>query len=425
MDGPPHVTAYEHDRVPVRAEGGLAFTPAEADHLSHLNETRPGFCERGFHQLKLANYCGVIAIGRRSLEVLPKIARTGGADVHRGTLVRLLRQVDTFDMFRHAAADHAVLQVPLLEVFIAAFVAEVARLARSGLMRRYREEEADLRVLRGAVVARRQYGPLANRIDLLACRYDEFVEDNLWNRLLRYGLALSRRWISSFDLQLRWREVFSAFEGVQAVTPTDGQLSRLIFDRQAARYRGAVEWVRWIHASLAPELRAGDKRAPGLLFDMNALSQHAIGRWLQRSRTDGRITVAEQDTGRSLATLADGVKSAFPVRPDLVMRRNGRVEVIADVKWKLLKVGRGGYLTPDESDVYQMHAYAAAYQCQRLALIYPWHSGLVGSQHTAYRLPLLGGVRAQLSIVCVRATDDGFRVESGNVDDALTAGALA
>ena len=46
-------------------------------------------------------------------------------------------------------------------------------------------------------------------------------------------------------------------------------------------------------------------------------------------------------------------------------------------------------LMPVEADMYQMHAYASAFQCRELALIYPWRSELARSTGARFRLPML------------------------------------
>lgn len=83
--------------------------------------------------------------------------------------------------------------------------------------------------------------------------------------------------------------------------------------------------------------------------------------------------------------------------PDLVLRRGREIVAIGDTKWKRLKVGTSGTLV----DMYQMHAYAAAYHCANQVLIYPWHSGLAGSVETRFDLPAIGELRPSVSIVCV------------------------
>jgi len=325
-----------------------------------------------------------------------------------------LQQSDRFPLFRHLPAGQSLRRAPLLEVFITAFFDAVAEIIRGGLLRQYRECEEDLSVVRGRIVTARQFAMLSNRADILACRFDDLTADNSWNRLLKAGLRAVRPWIVSFELNRRWTELISVFEEVPDARIETRDFDRLIFDRHAMRYRAAIEWVRWILANLSPAIRVGEKKAPGLLFDMNALFQSAIGAVLNRKIDQSfHINVRSQEANRFLTTVVESGSSAFRLKPDLVFRRFHELRAIADTKWKRLKISESGHLLPDESDIYQMHAYATAYRCDQLALIYPWHAGLAQSKETTFELPRIDGSRSVVRVVCIDVSTDAFTAVRG------------
>jgi 5-methylcytosine-specific restriction enzyme subunit McrC len=298
----------------------------------------------------------------------------------------------------------------LLEVFISAFFDAVTEIVRGGLMRQYREREEDLQVVRGRILASRHFATHANRPDRIACRFDDLTADNFWNRLIKAGLRAVRPWLTSVELNRRWTELMAVFEEVTDIAVGSKTPSRLVFDRHAVRYRTAIEWVRWILALLSPSLRAGEDAAPGLLFDMNQLFQSAVAAVLQRRGSVEPDTIVEaQDTSQQLAQVegTDG-RRAFRLKPDLVVRRHGRILAIGDTKWKRLKVSRSGYLMPSEADMYQMLAYAAAYRCEHLALIYPTHAGLLGAKETTFKLPASGKQRPVVSVICLDVHSDSL-----------------
>lgn len=398
-----YLTAFEHQRIVVNDVPAVdTLTPFEADQLSLVGELRPRFCERGYGDLKLAQYCGVVSIGGRVLEVLPKTEKENSADDSRGMLIRLLREASHVPVFKHLPASQRLQQAPLLEVFISAFLDDVAQIVRGGLLRQYREEEGDLLVVRGAIHFARQFAVNANRPDRLACRFDELTADNVWNQSVRAGIWAVKPWIANVSLYRQWSELAAVFDEVYPTTVTWQSLDRLVFNRQAERYRAAIEWVRWIVRLLSPGLRAGANHAPGLLFDMNVLFQEAIAGALRRRAVFEHVEVETKADDHFLARVSGAIHGrAFRLKPDLVLRRGPEVIAIGDTKWKRLEVGASGTLVPDEDDVYQMLAYAAAYHCQDLVLIYPWHSGLAGSSETRFELPPIGDLRPAVSIVCV------------------------
>jgi 5-methylcytosine-specific restriction enzyme subunit McrC len=398
-----YLTAFEHQRIAVNDVPAVdTLTPLEADQLSLVGELRPRFCERGYGDLKLAQYCGVVSMGGRMLEVLPKTEQESSPDDCRGMLIRLLRDASHVPVFKHLPASQRLQRDPLLEVFIAAFLGDVAQVVRGGLLRQYREQEEDLLVVRGAIHFARQFTANANRRDRLACRFDELTADNVWNQSVRAGIWAVKPWIANAPLYRQWSELAAVFDEVHTTSVTWQSLDRLVFSRQAERYRAAIEWVQWIVRLLSPGLRAGANPAPGLLFDMNVLFQEAVAGALRRRAELEDVEVETLAGEQHLAFVSGPAKRrAFRLKPDLVLRRGRKVVAIGDTKWKRLEVGASGTLVPDQDDLYQMLAYAAAYQCADLVLIYPWHSGLAGSAETRFELPPIGDLRPAVSIVCV------------------------
>jgi 5-methylcytosine-specific restriction enzyme subunit McrC len=262
----------------------------------------------------------------------------------------------------------------------------------------------------------RQMGVHANRPDLVACAFDELTADNVWNRVLKKAIRVTRPWIRSVELNRRWVEFLGVLDEVHDEQLTSIEVSRLSFDRRAERYRTAVDWARWILGLLAPALRAGRSEAPALLFDMNKLFESAVANTLRRQashRPD--LQVMTQDTSRSLAivTTAGREEASFALRPDLVIRRDAEVVAIADTKWKLLELDRRGRPVPSQDDMYQMNAYATAFRCTELVLIYPWHSGFTAAADTEFRLPSVNGVSATVRVLGVDVDDDRLPLRMG------------
>lgn len=413
------LTALEHQPIPITDDGeGGSLTTAEADALAQIGERRRGFCELGHRKLKLAQYCGVVSLGGRVLEVLPKTQ--GGNDTAeqcRGVLLRLLKLTDRFPQFQHLPAGQHLRRAPLLEAFIAAYFDSVSSVLRGGLLRQYQEHEEELPLVRGRIVVGRQMGVHANRPDLVACVFDELTADNVWNRVLKKAIRVTRPWIRSVELHRRWVGLLGVLDEVNEGPLTSLDVARLNFDRRAERYRTAIDWARWILALLAPALRAGRNEAPALLFDMNKLFESAVANIMRRQAIDHHgLQVLTQDSTRSLTTvIAAGVEeSSFTLRPDLVIQRGSEVVAIADTKWKLLELDRKGRQVPSEADMYQINAYATAFRCTELALIYPRHDGITAAGYTEFRLPPVNGTSATVRILGVDVDDDRLPLRMGS-----------
>lgn len=417
------LTALEHEAIPITTDGaGFSLTQAEAERLAQVGELRRGFCELGHLQVKLAQFCGVVSLGERVLEVLPKTQdRDMSAEDCRGVLLRLLRLSERFPHFAHLPAGQHLRRAPLLEAFVAAFYQAVTTVIRGGLLRQYLEHEEDLRVVRGRIATTRQLGTHANRLDTVACVFDELSADNVWNRVLKKAVRVTRPWLRSAELGRRWVELMGVLDEVDDARLASTEVERLVSDRRAERYRAAIDWARWILALLAPSLRGGQHDAPALLFDMNKLFESSVAAVLRRSALRHGLEVIAQDRSRALATIVSGdvVEAGYVLRPDLLILRQGRVAVIADTKWKRLELDRKGRPSPSEADMYQLHAYAGAFGCHELALIYPWDAPDRVVDAT-FRLPGREGRATTVHVVGVDVGDDAMPLRIGMGPSELT-----
>jgi 5-methylcytosine-specific restriction enzyme subunit McrC len=404
------LTFTEHENIPVGPSSGTGIlSELEADHLCWLGERLPGFCTRGYQNIKLSQHCGLVNLGERVLEILPKVGEHDDPAQSRGVLLRMLRACPDFTLQRQAVAGQAQCTAPLLDLFIRAFFDEVTALMKGGLLRRYLEREEDCLAVRGSILLNRQLTSLANRTDLVACRYDELTADNHWNRLIKAGLRAARPWMHGVALQRSWIELMAGFDEVTDIAEARHLLIGLRYDRQGSRYRPAIEWVERILSLLSPDLRAGAKPAPGLLFDMNRLFESVVEQRMQSWAWNREWRVEAQNFTRYLADIVDEPKrKAFKVLPDLLFTQRGQTVAIVDAKWKHPSLSPRRFVMPDQGDLYQLHGYASVFQCERLALIYPWDDSMAGAQGTTFELPSSSDFHPSVTILCLDVTDDGL-----------------
>jgi 5-methylcytosine-specific restriction enzyme subunit McrC len=421
----PSLTFLEHEVIPITADGrGRSITEQEAERLAAVNEARPGFCERGFRQVRLAQYCGLVNLGMRALEVLPKVQSTETGPEHcRGILMRLLSKSQLYPHVMDLPAAQRLRQQPLLEVFISAYFDSVTAVLRCGLLKQYQEVSEDLHHIRGRINVNRQLTALANRTDMGACVYDELTTDHLWNRLLKLALKAARTWIRSADLGRKWIELMGSFENVTDIQTSALQLDRLMPNRHTRRYVNAARWATWILKLLSPNMRHGNREAPTLLFDMNVLFEAAVANSLRGRATQAGLTLHTQDRSHHLATVLGPSEAGaiLALRPDLVFRQHGQAIAIADTKWKPLRLSPKGLPQPGDKDVYQVFAYAAAYGCTDLALIYPWSHAAPQVKVPVFELPKLASLGPRLHLLGISVDEDHLPVVIGEIPPSLLA----
>jgi 5-methylcytosine-specific restriction enzyme subunit McrC len=401
MAGAP-LTILEHQTVPVGGDA-LGITWDELEQLSQLTAERPGFCKLGYRSVKFAQYAGLVRIGDRLLEILPKVEGSPN-DVasSRNAFLCMLSLAGDADIYLGGDVAQGDRAQTLLDVFIRAFFDALTSLIRGGLLRRYRLVDDDLPVVRGRLNIERQTTVHAMRFDRVACQFDELTADNKWNRALRYALHVVRPWIGKGELERRWFELSVALSDISLVPMTSAEIDAYRFDRHVAGYRPAMQWAKWVIRQLSPSLRAGDNDACEMLVDMNRLFESAVATSIETRAEGGPYSVIRQDTTAFLATLLNGNgKLVNGLRPDMVIRKGGAAAAIADTKWTRVRADKEGYLVPDNAHMYQMLAYASAYRCDNLALIYPWHEGIAHAKPTSYALPQIDAHRPRVHLLCV------------------------
>lgn len=418
------VTALEHEDLPVDEQTANGIRPHEVAHLTAISERCRGFCQVGNGRIRLSRYVGLTRIGERLLEVLPKAEGSDACEeACRGTLLRLLGLGRRITIHSEGSAEHALRNRPLLETFIEIYFREVSALQRGGLIRRYQRMEEDLGLIRGRLMLQRQVARHGMRPDRLACAFDELTPDNDWNRVLKAALVASRSWLNRMVLRRRWSELYAGFDEVGLPMNPRDALGELSPDRQSRRYGEAVRWARWIIEHLSPNLRAGGSTAPSMLFDMSVLFEEAIAAHLMRElqHVAPLWSLRTQERGEHLARSLDSGRESVGLKPDLILQGPARRQIIADTKWKRPAVTRGE-LTPDVGDVHQMLAYAAAYRCDRLVLIYPWAPEQEQVSRTRLQLPEVAGVTPVLELASVDVGADTLPLRVGG--DASLAGLL-
>lgn len=369
----------EHERIPVLPEnarfGERALSQQEVDGLLQICEQRKlRPFELGHRSVKFTQFCGVIQAAGVSIEILPKIANSDAFD--RGALLRMLALAGDFPVGRLDGQKLTLQSHTLLQVLIRWFCDELFVQCHKGLLRAYVEHEDSLAMIRGRWRPDLDAQRFPGRKDRLCCEFDELTADNRYNRTLKAALRKARFLICGHEGLRRDIEILLAWFGAVSDVPATAQdIGRLPRNRLVARYERALMMAEWFLGNGAPELKTGQGEALSLLFDMNALFQSVLAGVLRKVVPDG-FRVREEGPRYFLSHGSDG-KPHFQMKPDLCVLRGDDVVAIIDAKWKRLEPGApDGKWGANQADMYQLHAYAQAYECGQAALWYPAHEGL-------------------------------------------------
>ena len=329
--------------------------------------------------LKAGQVVGILAVPGRTIEILPKIDGENGEV--RKALVWMLAVAHNL---RIAEGDLAALDTQrndLLELLVRLFAERLLAAVRRGLPRRYVAHEEDLRLLRGKLDVTRQITHLAVRPDRLACRFDELSEDTPLNRVLKAAVSRLARLARTAANARFLAELAARFEFVGDSPRPLREPVRL--DRTNAAFHDLHRLARLFLEGDWQSTASGRAAGFTLLFPMNVLFEKFVGRCLQRALARQPVRVRLQARGRHALTGADD-HPLFALRPDAVIEKaksagvldtneKAKGAVVLDTKWKELDPDKDEEkLGVEQSDVYQMLAYARSYDASRLILLYPW-----------------------------------------------------
>ena len=345
--------------------------------------------ERTRSGVKAAQVVGVISVPGATLEILPKI--DGPDETVRKSLLHMLCVAQNL---RPLAGDLASLgsqRSDLLELLITLFASRLLGAMRQGLPRRYVGHEEDLKLMRGRLHVVRQVTALAARPDVLACRFDELSEDTPLNRVLKAAVVrLSQVARSAANARLL-AELAARLEFVgHSSAPLDEPVR---LDRTNTAYHDLHQLARLFLSGDWQSTASGKSLGFSLLFPMPELFEKFIGRCLRRALAPWPVRL--QSKGHS--ALQDDEGPLFELRPDAVIDTPSG-PIVLDTKWKKLASNGDRKLGVVQGDVYQMLAYAQAYEAERLVLLYPW---LEGVKRGAVRRWRVVGTERKLEIAAV------------------------
>lgn len=210
---------------------------------------------------------------------------------------------------------------------------------------------------------------------------------------MKASVRMLRRLSRVPDTQRLLDELRFLFTNVRNIPITSLPWDQVRIDRTNRRWQSLLALagllIRRDWQSTAHNVYAGD--GISLLFPMNELFEGAVATLLRRALAGTGIEVIAQGGLRHClgdwSPDEDCSGYIFQTRPDLMLRRNGRIIAIIDTKWKCLAANpldrkRG----VSQADVYQMMAYARLYRSDRLMLLYPARPGAVPSRMHRYGL---------------------------------------
>lgn len=126
----------------------------------------------------------------------------------------------------------------IYDMFAAILARGVAKQLKQGLYKTYVSEKGCSTFLRGKIDLQESINLRLQRKQLLACEYDEFSENNLWNQILKTSMLFL---LKKEDVAEKWKVLLKKnlyfFVNVDRIEPSNIIWEQIYFQRQQQNYR--------------------------------------------------------------------------------------------------------------------------------------------------------------------------------------------
>ena len=295
-------------------------------------------------EVTAAHTVGALDVAGLTVRVTPKVG-----------IVQVLRLLARAHGVRHLRLDERTVGLAedcgLTAVLAELFVQEARHALAAGPVRGYRSEEQTLPFVRGRLRVREQELRRFGAVVPLEVQVDEWTADTDENRRI---VGAVRALLALPDVLAPTRQALRRVDRLLADVrlPPPGQpLPPWTPTRLTARLHQLLRLSDLVLARRSVEHVAGAVAVAGFVVPMERLFEDLVARLLTELDDDTRLA--------SQSGYAFDASGVLRIRPDLVLRRDGRDIAVADTKYKVLD--DAGRLRHE--DAYQLLAY-----CSRLGL---------------------------------------------------------
>lgn len=352
-----------------------------------LIQTKSGFCleilPKTFHTAKESE--GFVSKDIEDKQNSIKSAKT--------LLLKMLQSLKDSPFKQSHFAHLKLAKMPLLEIFILMFLEELEKLVKKGLKSDYIVREENRNFLKGKLLFNENLKLNFAHKEKFFTNNDEFSANISPNRLIKATLELLSKQRLSATISTKLTQMRFIFADISPSQHIAKDFSQCRKSRYLKGYYPLLQWCEIFLKRKTFTSYQGNSQAFALLFDMNKLFESFVvsemKKWLcgmklsyeneafmEQIFGENRDSYLKtQEKSKYLATMGEDNKNRFQLNPDIVGYKKQQIQAkqplfIADTKWKILSKEQQNYGI-SQSDLYQIFAYLAKYQCKRGFLIYP------------------------------------------------------
>jgi 5-methylcytosine-specific restriction enzyme subunit McrC len=365
------IQRFEHDTLTVGSlpEGGV-FTEQQWLSLIRWQDKQEATYFTVIHKgLKFSQWVGILQTGNITIEILPKAERQ--KDLPREDLIikwkrilyRMLHVSYNIDLRVIDDSKIRLQNHTIIDYVFQRFLEHADELIKHGLIKTYREVQANRKTLKGRLLVGRNEALNHVHRERLYTIASEYDQNNVWNQILHVSLMITARLARPDYLRSKARGLLLSFPD-QLPRIDLKVFSRLQYGRRTEAYRPMVRYAELIIRHANPDMQGGANQVFGILFDMNRLWESWVLYCVRQAIPEHSRCIV---VGQTIHQFWKYKKTVKVVKPDILIRyKDGRAPSILDSKWKVLDTP-----VPSDDDLKQMYVYEKLLGSVKSTLIYP------------------------------------------------------
>lgn len=393
------ITVFEHESLRTD-RGKQRLEPQELEALQlFYGEKGVPYYSLIHHGVRFNSYVGVIQVGKRVIEVLPKADKSSDKDRWRNILIYMLRAVGVFDIHAPTYSNLRLRPNSILDLYFELFIKEVGYLLHRGLAKKYRKTEGNRTALKGSIQFQKHISQNLIHKERFYVRHTTYDKRHNLHAILYKALRLLKHLNTNTNLNSRLGALLLDFPEQDDIKITKALFDKIVFDRKTGSYKNAIKIAQLILLNYHPDVSKGKNNVLALMFDMNVLWEQFVYVSLRKHKTNS-TTITAQST-RNFWKPMTGNQSK--IKPDIVLNKDSEACVVLDTKWKNLN----GY-NPSPNDLRQMFVYMKYYGAKKVALVYPGFENTYQSGYYYQHInrSALGLSNEECSIISIQVGED-------------------
>ncbi|CUO39765.1 McrC family protein [Clostridium paraputrificum] len=356
----------------------------EADELSEYiksNLDRDNFIwDR--NTITIINYVGYIKLSTVDIEILPKVSiNNNSPEEERKTLLNMLARCGIIKV-NYSEINHLnMYKMSLDEILSYLFAIKLQKELSKGPYQEYISTEENIGTLKGKLVVNQQIKNIASAKPKAFCRYEEFSINNTLNQIFVYCITNLIKGIRNQQTIKILRHMQTYFTEVTERDIGNLEVNNYKFTRLNDRFEEAFILAKMLFRGYSSLGSRGNDKAFSILFRMDEVFEKYITKLLYITLEDG--VIHSQHSKYKLLVSENTNKGIFQLKPDIVIEKDGKEQLIMDTKWKRISSAYNRHGVKRE-DLYQMYAYLTRYNdVHNGILLYP-HNILVSGEENIY-----------------------------------------